>query len=762
MSRKVFQIVPALALIAVGLVWVAPRVSGQATAMPSTKNGDWPTFTADLRGSKYSPLDQIDASNFSKMEIAWRLKTDNLGPRPENKLEGTPLEVKGTVYATAGTRKSVVALDAKTGELKWVYSLDEGARALWSPRQLSGRGLAYWTDGRGDERILYTTIGYQLVELNAKTGQPVGSFGKSGLVDLKVGVVYGKQDPKTGKWVQTQIDLEKGEIGWHSAPTVVNDMVIVGSSMAEGIGYTFSANSKGLVRAFDVKTGKQIWRFNTMPGPGEPGHETWLNGSWDWTGNTGVWTQISVDPELGLVYLPVETPTIDEYGGNRPGAGLYAESIVAVDLKTGVHKWHFQQVHHGLWDHDNSSASLLVDATIDGKPRKIIAQPTKQSYLYVLDRITGEPIWPIPEKPVPQTDVPGEWTSPTQPIPPKSLAYSRPFLAPEDVIDFTPQLHQQALDNLKRYRWEQTPFVPPAWQGPGKKWDGSINMGTTVGGVNWPGSGFDPETAIFYTQANNSSVNTSNITEAFWNAVNPDTHKDHPAKWDAQPTLGGGRGGPGAGGRGGPGAGAPPAGAPAAAPGAAAAAGGGRGGRGGRGAAAAAASGAAPAAGGGGGRAGGLNAGLNGLPIVKPPYGVISAIDLNKGELKWQVPAGDGPDNVRQILQQMGVNYTQKLGQGSSVGILITKTLVIVGDSALTTTADHPRGAMLRAYDKQTGKEVGAVLMPAGQSGSPMTYSVDGRQFIIVAVSGGNYNGEYLAFALPAVGGRTTTQQGGH
>ena len=348
-------------------------------------------YTADLRGSKYSPLDQINASNFSKMEVAWRFKTDNLGPRPENKLEGTPIMVKGMVYATAGTRRSVIALNPRTGELKWVYSMDEGERATrWAPRQLSGRGLSYWTDGRGDERIIYVTTGYRLVELNAKTGQPIASFGQNGVVDLKVGVIIGKDK---------QIDLEKGEIGLHSTPTVVNDTVIVGSSMFEGLGYRYSTNSKGLVRAFDVKTGKQLWKFNTIPGPGEFGNDTWQKGSWEWSGNVGVWTQISVDPEAGLVYLPVETPTIDEYGGNRPGNNLFAETIVAVDLKTGVRKWHFQQVHHGLWDHDNSSASLLIDATIDGRPRKLLAQPTKQGWLYVFDRITGQPIWPIVETP---------------------------------------------------------------------------------------------------------------------------------------------------------------------------------------------------------------------------------------------------------------------------------------------------------------------------------------------------------------------------
>ena len=245
MKRIAFRVVPAVALLAAGLAWVSPRLSGQSTGQPSTKNGEWPLYTADLRGSKYSPLDQINASNFSKMEVAWRFKTDNLGPRPETKLEGTPLMVKGMLYATAGTRRAVIALDPRTGEQKWVYSMDEGERATrWAPRQLSGRGLSYWTDGKGDERVLYVTTGYRLVALNAKTGQPIPNFGDKGVVDLKVGVVHGKN----GK--QVQIDLEKGEIGLHSTPTVVSDMVIVGSSMFEGLGYLYSNNAKGLVRAY--------------------------------------------------------------------------------------------------------------------------------------------------------------------------------------------------------------------------------------------------------------------------------------------------------------------------------------------------------------------------------------------------------------------------------------------------------------------------------------------------------------------------------
>src|SRR5262245_33539693 len=313
MKRTLFRLVPA-ALVLAATAWVTPKVVGQATpspGQPSTAKGEWPMYTADLRGSKYSPLDQINASNFNQLEVAWRFKTDNLGPRPENKLEGTPIMVGGMVYATAGTRRAVVALDAKNGELKWVWSMDEGLRAQVAPRQLSGRGLSYWTDGRGDDRVVVYTIGYRMVELNAHTGQPVATFGKNGVLDLKEGVYIGGKNQ--------QIDLERGEIGIHSTPTIVNDMIIVGSSMAEGLGYNYSTNAKGLVRAFDARTGKQIWRFNTIPAPGEFGNDSWEKGSWEWTGNVGVWSQITVDPEAGLVYLPVETPTIDEYGGNRPG-----------------------------------------------------------------------------------------------------------------------------------------------------------------------------------------------------------------------------------------------------------------------------------------------------------------------------------------------------------------------------------------------------------------------------------------------------------
>ena len=703
MKRTAVRVVPAIALLALGVATFVPRLQGQNTGQPSTKNGEWPMYTADLAGSKYSPLDQIGASNFSKLEVAWRFKTDNLGPRAENKLEGTPIMVKGTVYATAGTRRAVVALNGRTGEMKWMYALDEGERATrWAPRQLSGRGLSYWTDGRGDERIFYVTTGYRLVSLNAKTGQPIATFGTNGILDLKVGVVIGKDK---------QLDLEKGEIGLHSTPTVVNDTIIVGSSMFEGLGYRYATNAKGLVRAFDVKTGKQIWRFNTIPGPGEFGNDTWENGSSEWSGNTGVWTQISVDPVAGLAYLPVETPTIDEYGGNRLGNNLFAESIVAVDLKTGVRKWHFQQVHHGLWDHDNSSASLLIDATINGQARKLIAQPSKQGWLYVFDRITGQPIWPMPEVAVPQTNMPTERTAATQPIPTNPPPFSRTFVAENDLIEFTPALRARAIENLKKFRWEPSPYVPPL--GPNDPRFGSINIGNTNGGVNWPGSGFDPETATFYTQAMNTNVSIGKYEEEEFEQVRADKYTaQNPRKprWEAEPNYGIRVQRP-------------------AAP-------------------------AAPPAGGIPGRSGNtsrmaLVEGLDGLPIVKPPYGVIAGIDLNQnGKLIFSVPHGETPDNVRNHPLLRGMNIP-KTGQGASVGIMVTKTMLVVGESQITAPQGRARGARLVAYDKKDGHEIGSVLMPAAISGSPMTYSVDGRQYIIVAVSGGNYTGEYIAYALP-------------
>jgi quinoprotein glucose dehydrogenase len=666
-------------LIAGLMACAALTIPGQSGA----KNGEWRSYGADLGNTHYSPLDQINAGNFSKLQVAWRFKTDNLGPRPETNLEGTPLMANGVVYATAGTRRAVVALDAATGELKWVHSEREGARGTAAPRQLSGRGLAYWTDGR-EERILYVTPGYRLVALDAKTGFPVPSFGAGGMVDLKA------DDDQ-------QIDLVTGEVGLHAAPAVAGDTVIVGAAHRSGGVPKSKNNIKGYVRGFDVRTGKRLWIFHTIPLPGEFGFNTWEKDSSTYTGNTGVWGQISVDEELGMVYLPVELPTGDYYGGHRPGSGLFGESLVAVDLKTGQRKWHYQLVHHGIWDMDIPCAPILVDITINGRTVKAVAQPTKQAFLYVFDRTTGVPIWPINERPVEKGDVPGEWYSPTQPFPSKPPAYDLQGLVTDDLIDFTPELHAEALRIASRYKLGPV-FTPPVVS----KVDGPIAtlaLATAGGGTNWAGGAYDPETHILYVPSQRSLSSLGLVP-------------GDPRVSDMAYIQGTARDGARTGGGAGADAGAD---TPVAAA-------------------------AAPAAG------GGLT--VQGLPLFKPPYGRISAIDLNKGEILWQIANGETPDDIRNHPALKGLNIP-RTGRPGIIGALVTKTLVIAGESGFFTTPSGKRGAMLRAYDKATGKEMGAVYIPAPQTGTPMTYAMSGKQYIVVAIAGTGYSAELVAFKLP-------------
>ncbi len=674
-----------LSVLSFGMLCMTARVSGQ-----TAKQGEWPTYGADLKSTRYRPFDQIDASNFNKLELAWSFKTDSLGTRPEYKLEGTPLMINGVLYTTAGTRRSVVALDAAMGELLWVHGEHEGARGAAAPRQLSGRGLAYWSDGK-EQRILYVTPGYRLVALDAKTGVPLPTFGKNGLVDLKQGVMYG-----TGQ----QIDLVNGEIGLHATPIVVKDVVIVGSAMREGGTPKTHNNTKGLVRAFNVRTGQLLWTFNTIPKPSEYGNDTWLNNSWAINGNTGVWTQISVDEDLGLVYLPVEEPTGDYYGGHRPGNNFFGESLVAVDLKTGQRKWFYQLVHHALWDFDISSAPILADINVNGRPIKAVAQPTKQGILYIFDRVTGQPVWPFEERPVEKGDVPGEWYAPTQPFPSKPPAYSRNGISPDALIDFTPEMRAEATQLVSKFKIGPV-FTPPALS----KVEGplaTLTVGTAGGGTNWPGGSYDPETHIAYVQACNACLFPLGLVPPPNREFSDMDYVQGIAGQEVRMTYGPGEG----------------AGADATPP---------------------------PPS----GAAGRLTLTVQGLPLLKPPYGTISAINLDKGEIVWQIPHGETPDVIRNSPALKGRDMP-RTGQTGVVGTLVTKTLVIAGDPQVTTTTSHPRGAMLRAYDKTSGKEVGAIYMPAPQSGSPMTYILNGKQYIVVAVSGGPYSGEYLAFRLPA------------
>jgi quinoprotein glucose dehydrogenase len=656
----------------IAVVWTVSLVHGQTGA----PKGEWRTYGGDLGHTRYAALDQITAANFSKLEVAWRFKTDNLGPRPEFNLQSTPLMVGGRLYSTAGTRRAVVALDAATGELLWVHGEDEGARGAAAPRQLSGRGLAYWSDGK-DERILYVTPGYRLVALDAKTGNRVAAFGRDGAIDLK-------QD------FDQQFDLTTGPVGLHATPTVAGNIVLVGAAFETGANPRSRSNIKGAVRAFDVRTGKRLWMFKTIPEPGEFGSETWEDDSWAYTGNTGVWAQISVDEELGIAYLPVEMPTHDYYGGARPGNGLFGETLVAVDLKTGQRKWHFQLVHHGIWDMDIPCAPILADIIVNGRTVKAIAQPSKQAFLYVLDRVTGQPIWPIEERPVPQGDVPGEKYSRTQPFPTRPAPYERQGLAIDDLIDFTPELRAEAVKAIAPYKIGPV-FTPPVVskaEGP----IATLQMASQAAATNWPGGSYDPETHILYVNSQ-SAVATLGL-------VPPPPGAAPDVRYHQGTVLSGPRR------------------------------------SGGSGAAGAAAGGAVTAP------------TVQGLPLIKPPYGRISAISLDTGNILWQVPHGETPDTIKNHPALRGMTIP-RTGRPGHVGSLVTRTLVISGEPGLGTTPSGQRGAMLRAYDKKTGAEAGAVYMPAPQTGSPMTYMLNGRQYLVVAISGGSYSGELLAFRLP-------------
>ena len=493
-----------------------------------------------------------------------------------------------------------------------------------------------------------------------------------------------------------QLDPTTAPVGLHATPLVAKDVVIIGAAFETGANPSSKTNVKGYIRGYDARTGKRLWIFHTVPRPGEFGYDTWLEESASYTGNTGVWAQMSADPDLGLAYLPTELPTHDYYGGFRPGNNLFSESIVAVDLRTGQRKWHYQLVHHGIWDMDIPAPPILADVTLNGRTIKALAQPTKQAFLYVLDRATGEPIWPIEERPVPKGDTPREWYSPTQPFPTKPPAYDGQGLTVDDLIDFTPELRAEAVKLVSRYRLGPI-FTPPAVsraEGP----IATLTMGAQAAASNWPGGSYDPETHTVFV-ASQTAVATLGLMPA------PPGRSDMP--YFQGTVLSGARltGGSGSN-----------AGAPAAAP-----------------------------------ISEQLSANLSvqGLPLIKPPYSRITAIDLDTGTFRWQVPFGATPDTIRNHPALKGLNLPPLGRPGNNSGTLVTRTLLVAGESNFGPTPSGARGAMLRAFDKATGREVGAVYLPAPQSGSPMTYMLNGKQFLVLAISGAGYPGELLAFKLP-------------
>ena len=625
------------------MVWATSLVAQQgATA------GQWRHYGGDNGATRYSPLEQINRDNAANLTIAWRWKAHNFGPRPESKYEVTPIMVDGVLYATAGAKRVVVAIDAGTGETLWMYRLDEGERGVTAPRRSSGRGVSYWTDGADDERIFLITPGYRLVALNARTGVPIPTFGEKGAVDLKQGL-------------DAEVDPIEGIIGSSSPPVVANDVVIVGAALAVGLRPPSMKNVPGHVRGYDARTGERLWIFHTIPHPGEFGHETWEDSSWTYTGNAAVWAPFTADEELGYVYLPVEAATSDYYGGHRLGDNLFSSSLVCLDVKTGRRVWHYQIVHHDIWDYDNPAAPILVDVTVDGRPIKAVVQLTKQAFAYVFDRVTGQPVWPIEERAVAESDVPGERTAPTQRFPTKPAAFDRQGVSEDDLIDFTPELRAEALEMIKPYRLGPL-FTPASLADAPDGTKGTLSLPSTTGGANWEGGAVDPVEGVLYVSSVTRPVNLALEHDPEFSDMNYIRTRSPPVR------------------------------------------------------------------------------GPQGLPLIKPPWGRITAIDLKTGEHLWMMPNGETPEAVLNHPALEGVEIP-KTGKPSRAGIVVTRTLLFAGEG-------WGGGPMFRAYDKQTGEIVAEIELPAAQTGRPMTYMHDGKQYIVMTVGARDHPAEFIALTL--------------
>ncbi len=639
-------------LIAFSFILLSIATLNQSQA----QDQEWRTYGGDLASTRYSPLETINGENFSELELAWEFDTSSFGPGPEFNFQSTPLMVNRTIYTTAGSRRDIVALDARTGEILWMFRIDEGERAANAPRRFSGRGLTWWNDGSDEGRIIYVTPGYQMIALDAANGERIEDFGLNGIVDLK-------------QEFDQDLDLISGEVGLHAAPIVANGVVVIGSAFRAGRMPTSREKPKGHVRGYDARTGNRLWIFHAIPQAGEYGNDTWLNNSWSYTGYGGSWAQMTIDPELNTVYLPTETATGDSYGGHRHGDNLFTNSLVALDLTSGERKWHFQTTHHDVWDWDIPSAPMLLDLTINGKTSAAVVQTVKQGYTFVFDRVTGEPLFDIEEVPVPPSDIPGERLSPTQPIPVKPPPFARQGLSEDELIDFTPQLKAKAREILSQYRYGDI-YMPPSLAEADNGTFGTLFMPSQTGGANWPGGAVDPETGIMYifSKSDVGRMSMSNRPDrSDMDYIN--------LQLRTAPRLT-----------------------------------------------------------------------VDGLPLIKPPYGQVVALDLNEGEKLWDAVHGETPDSIRNHPALAGLDIP-RTGQAGRVGVLVTKTLVIAGDGGSYTNADGEQEALLRAYDKLTGEQLGSLAMPAQQTGSPMTYAIDGVQYLAVAIAGSDVPGRLRVYS---------------
>ena len=653
--------------------------SGGSAAAQARGNpyGEWRFWGADAGSTRHSPLTQIDASNFGDLEIAWTWRGDNFGPTVDFILRTTPIYANGTLYGVAGRSRTASAIDPATGETLWTFREPHTTRWERSSRQSHGKGVAY-TEIGGRGVIYLVTPAFFLHALDAETGLPlegfgapvpVEGFGAYGTVDMLADLGH-PYDPETG------IPAEIGYITNTSPPIVVNGVVVVGNSNLTGRLDPRRENIPGDVLAYDARTGEHLWKFGVIPQPGEFGHDTWENDAWEWSGNANTWPPLSADLENGIVYVTTDAPTNDYFGGHRPGDNLFGNSVVAIDIETGERIWHFQAIHHDVWDRDFPQPPQLIDVTVDGEEIPALVQSSKQAFIYAFNRVTGEAIWPIEERPVPQSRVPTEQTSPTQPHPTRPANYEMHGLTEDDLADFTPEIRRRALEVVSEWEYGPSLYTPPlhAMNAEGKK--GALFCPSAGGGTNISGGTVaDPETGIIYTASVKSCSGFTLIPGVERDSQLTGQSGLTPVEWTHAPVSGG-------------------------APGS-----------------------------------------IEGIPFYKPPYGRITAIDMNTGEILWWIPNGDTPERITNHPLLQGVDLPNT-GQPSHATAMVTGSLLMYGEGR----SGLPR---FHAVNKRTGERVGTVELPATTDTAPMTYMHEGVQYIVTAVSGVGLPGSLVALRLP-------------
>lgn len=624
------------------------KIASREAAAPAYDASRWSYWGGDAGQTRYAPLNQINATNVGGLKIAWRWSADTTGSGPANNFKSTPLLDNGVLYLP-WLNHGVAAVDAGTGKTLWTFE-PQPADIGSGTGSLNSRSLAFWTDGK-EKRLIHNTLDGRLVSIDARTGKADPNFGRSGWLNLRDNL--DDMRPRT-------------DVRSVSPAIVVGDVIVAQSLPRE----TMKKEAMpGNFRGFDVRTGKQLWTFHVVPRPGQVGNETWEADSWRWGGNAGTWTLMSADPKLGYVYIPTDTPANDFSGVDRPGNNLFAESILVLDAKTGKRVWHFQTVHHGLWDYDNPAAPILHDIVRDGRRIPAATLLTKQNLVFTFNRVTGEPIWPIEERPVPQSTVPGEKTSPTQPFPTKPTPLSSLGYDENELIDFTPELRAEAVEIMKKYA-KGPLYTPPIVAGTNGLRGTWINPGYG-GGAEWVGGAFDPDTGVLYVPIRYKPYAAA--------VAKPDPARTAYAYLPSGNHV--------------------------------------------------------------------VN-GPRGLPILKPPYTELIAVDMNRGEHLWRIPVGSAPDFIRNhpALKDLKLDFDRMGQYDIRPGLVLTKELLFMGESG--SLPGQTGGPMLRAYDKRDGKVVWQQAMPALVSGAPMTYMHHGRQYLVLTVSQNGKPAEMIALTL--------------